>query len=358
MTFPRLSQFVCRIVFLTAFVAVSMYASYAGAQETPTPMAGTESGDVRDLLKKIETDEVATPTASPPEAATMPVPQVVDEAITPLPPQESLANPQQQIISPIPIDPATAIADVPAPPAGPVDENMFFDSENLTPGTRPSGEMRTGLPHNVSPELEPAAKYVVIEKNFDPGSEQAQLVAAQRAVQLGRYDAALRIYNQLYDKNKRDPNILLGRAIALQKLGQGDEAIRTYEELLELKPDNIEGQINLLGLIGERYPAVALQRLQTLSENYPNDVRVLAQTAVMQARFGQYDQALSSLGVAASLEEKNPSHVFNMAVIADRAGKKNDAIRYYEKALEIDTIYGGNRSIPRESVYERLAKLR
>ena len=47
-----------------------------------------------------------------------------------------------------------------------------------------------------------------------------------------------------------------------------------------------------------------------------------------------------------------------MAVIADKAGDKKQAISYYEKALEIDTINGGGRSIPREVVYERLAQLR
>ena len=47
-----------------------------------------------------------------------------------------------------------------------------------------------------------------------------------------------------------------------------------------------------------------------------------------------------------------------MAVIADRAGRTDEAIKYYEKALEVDTIHAGGRTIPRESVYERLARIR
>jgi hypothetical protein len=47
-----------------------------------------------------------------------------------------------------------------------------------------------------------------------------------------------------------------------------------------------------------------------------------------------------------------------MAVIADRGGKKDQAIQYYEKALEVDTIYGGGRTIPREAAFARLSQLR
>jgi Tfp pilus assembly protein PilF len=58
------------------------------------------------------------------------------------------------------------------------------------------------------------------------------------------------------------------------------------------------------------------------------------------------------------MEPQNAGHVFNMAVIADRAGDKKQAITYYEEALEIDTLYGSGRSIPRDAVFERLAELR
>jgi hypothetical protein len=33
-------------------------------------------------------------------------------------------------------------------------------------------------------------------------------------------------------------------------------------------------------------------------------------------------------------------------------------VQFYEQALEVDSIYGGNRSIPRDAVFERLSRLR
>ena len=45
-------------------------------------------------------------------------------------------------------------------------------------------------------------------------------------------------------------------------------------------------------------------------------------------------------------------------MVADRKGAKADAIKYYEQALEIDAIYGASRTLNREAIYDRLAKLR
>lgn len=247
-------------------------------------------------------------------------------------------------------------AQIPALPAEEeVDENLFYDADALVP----SGEMGVkGGPRKVDPSLEPASKYIVVRKNYGSGTYQAKMVAADRAMALGRYDSALAMYDELAAKNKRDPNVLLGRATALQKLGQIESAIQAYDALLEVRPDNIEAKINMAGLLGQRYPAVALRHLMDARERYPNNVGVTAQIAVVQAELGHYDEAIRYLGMAAGMEPHNANHVFNMAVIADRTGNKKEAVKYYEQALEIDTVYGGSRSIPRDQVFERLARLR
>lgn len=328
-------------------------AAAAAPSAEPAPKAEAAPAvdqDVSELLKKIEGDSAARPDENAEKAdpaSDVAAPDVVSEVDDETKPAaEGLKRPEPE---------AMEVGTVPAMPVEETaDENLFFDSESLVP----HGEMRGSAPRKVDPQLEPASKLIVVRKNYEGGTVEAQLVSAQRALQLRRYDSALRIYNALYKTNKRDPNVLLGRAVALQKLGENDDAIHAYEELLEVKPDNMEANINMLGLIGQHYPAVAIERLKVLADKNPDDVRVMAQMAVIQAELGQYDDALSSLGVAASLDQNNASHFYNMAVIADRAGKKTDAVTYYEKALEVDTIYGGGASIPRDSVYERLAQIR
>lgn len=256
------------------------------------------------------------------------------------------------------LTPMTDAKEVLTPPAVPVsnDPDLFFDAESLIP----QGEMGTKSPgpKKVNPELQPASRLIVVKKDAKPDSLAAKIVSADRAMKLGRYDAALEMYDTLYAKNSRDPRILMGRAVTQQRLGQYDSAMLSYQELLDINPDNLEAKINMLGLLATKYPAVALRELMDLKEAQPDNVGIVAQIAITQAQLGDIDDAIKYLGMASSMEPHNANHLFNMAVIADRGGKTTDAVQYYEKALEVDTVYGRSQSIPREAVYERLGQLR
>ncbi len=234
------------------------------------------------------------------------------------------------------------------------DNEAFFDAENLVP----QGEMGKAGPIKVNPKTQPGSKLVIVHENAKPDSKSAQLVAAERALSLGLYDSALDMFDALYKKNKKDKRVLMGRALTLQRLGRFEDAMRTYQNLLDLDPHNVDVRVNMLGLLATKYPSVALRRLLELKEKHPDNVGIVAQLAITEARVGDYRSAMKHLGVAASMEPKNATHLYNMAVIADRAGETAKAIGYYEKALEVDSIYDSGRSIPRDSIYERLALIR
>lgn len=308
------------------------------------PGAEAQAEDaMQNLLENI--NEGNKPAAEAASAVPETTPQIVEGA----PPADAGLTPEPAATA------ETDVSLVPALPAGQsADENLFFDADTLVP----TGEMGANAPRKVNPALQPASKFIVVKKDYGSGTRQAQLVSAERAIALGRYDSALEIYNEMYAKNSRDPNIVMGRAIALQHLGQHDEAVAAYEELLDLRPENTQAQINMLGLMGQKYPAVALQRLGELRDKEPRNVAIVGQMAVLQANMGQYEDAMKYLGMAASLEPNNANHLYNMAVVADLAGKKDSAVQFYEQALEVDSIYGGSRSIPRDAVFERLARLR
>lgn len=235
-----------------------------------------------------------------------------------------------------------------------VGDGTFFDAGDLVP----QGEMAGQGPVSVNPVTQPASKYVVVTMNHDANTKAAQVVSAERALALGRYDSALQMFDGLYAKNKKDVRVLMGRAVALQKLERFDEAMGMYEALSKVDSGNLEVKVNMLGLLGSRYPAVALRRLMALHKNNQSHVGLTAQTAIVAAQTGDTAMALRYLGMAASMEPQNANHVFNMGIISDRAGQAKQAVSYYEKALEIDTVYGAGRTIPRASVYERLAQIR
>lgn len=242
-------------------------------------------------------------------------------------------------------------ADADVPELG---SDAFFDAESLVP----QGEMSKQGPKRLNPALQPASRLITVRKNAGPDSISSQLVSAERALSLGLYDSALEMFDVLYVQNKRDPRVLMGRAVALQNLGQFDEAMQAYETLSNLDKRNVDVKVNMLGLLASRFPAVALRRLLELREENPTHIGVLAQLAVTEANVGDFESALKHLGMAASMQPNNASHLFNMAVIADRVGQTATAIGYYEQALEVDSVYGAGRSVPRDAIYERLANIR
>ena len=92
---------------------------------------------------------------------------------------------------------------------------------------------------------------------------------------------------------------------------------------------------------------------------HPNNVDVTAQLGVTYADAGNYGDALRYLGDAAAMDPKNALHFYNMAVISEKAKKPDQAVTYYEKALEVDAIYGeGHKTISKEKIYDRLAQIR
>lgn len=241
-----------------------------------------------------------------------------------------------------------------APTASAPEPDNFFDAESLVP----EGEMAKSGPRKVNPALQPGSKLITVRKSYEPDSYTARLVAAERAMKLGLDDSALTILDDLLEENEKDMRVLVDRAVTLQKLGRFEEAMRAYERASEVDPDDLNVKINMLGLLGTKYPSIALRRLLDLRQAHADNVGIVAQIAVVDAQLGDFDGAMKYLGMASGMEPSNPSHIFNMAVISDRAGNTAQAVSYYEKALELDTMHGAGKTIPRGSIYERLAQIR
>ncbi len=312
---------------------------------------GSRAGD----LTPMEDDAAAKLQASEPAAAAdsfeLAQAEVVEAPVARRPAevleQPAAPAPKESASKPAPVQPSPATAG-----------QVGAASDTFYEGVIPKGPMAEVGPRKVDPTLEPASQFVVVKKSADATDLEATLVAANRALQLKRYESALELFDALYNKNPRDPRILMGRAVAQQNSGLTESAIRTYEQLLEIDPKNANATLNMLGLLRSQYPSVALRRLMDLYEKNPDNAGIAAQIGVTEADLNNYQEALRYLGIAASLEPRNAQHFFNMGIIADRGGDVAKAIEYYQQALQLDAVYSSGRSIPRESVYNRLAALR
>ena len=230
----------------------------------------------------------------------------------------------------------------------------YYDSDSIGPGDLGAA----AGPRKVDPRYEPGSSFVVVRKDSSSSSRQANIVAAQRALKLGRYAAALELYEKLYKKNPKNLQVVMGLAVAQQHNGFNESAIATYEEILKRNPRHAGAMVNLMGLLERNQPQVAYNKLQKLWNKGGQNPSVAAQLGLVSAKLGRYEEASRYLGIASSLEPNNALHHYNLAIVLDQAQSPRFAIESYQKALEVDVSNKSGASLPREQIYDRLAELR
>src|SRR5690606_36617526 len=78
--------------------------------------------------------------------------------------------------------------------------------------------------------------YVVVQKDHSAGALSTRLKVARMALVEGRNAAALQLFNDIHADYPRDERVSMGRALALQKLGQRDQALLAHEQILADHP--------------------------------------------------------------------------------------------------------------------------
>lgn len=245
--------------------------------------------------------------------------------------------------------------------AGPADMGIAGAADDIVDTGRSRGRLNLDdlaveqpltpvFPRNTS-------KYLNVQKDYSSSSARAQVESAQRALKEGRDSLALELFDALYVKHPKDPRIMMGRAVALQKNGMVDEAVDAYEKVLKRDPRNVNALTNMLGLIRMTDPDKALTKLLDLKATYPGRPAILAQLGMTYADVGDEESAMRYLRMAQDLEPEDPRHAFNMAVLMDRRGYTPEAIMNYKRALFLNSNAGGNL-VPTTAIQQRLDALR
>ncbi len=184
------------------------------------------------------------------------------------------------------------------------------------------------------------------------------MVAASRAMALGRYESAMRLYQSVELRNPTYARAVKGRADALKAMGRVEEAAQAYARAEQLDPNDTEIQASLRGVNTEINPNMALNDLLMLYRRDPSNPKLSAQIGMAYAAVGDYRSSVGFLQNAVRLDPRNTAFAYNLAIAADHAGMRDVAIRAYEDTLEADSLYGGGKTINRNQVYDRLAVLR
>ena len=158
---------------------------------------------------------------------------------------------------------------------------------------------------------------------------------AYRAFISGNVEAALMYYKSALEKDPKNEHAMFGVGASYQFLGQNDEAIKAYTELLNIDGNHLQASNNLMVLISGNSPKDAIKELQKISKSHPNNAFILAQIGTIHASLDENDDAILNLGKAVEIDPSNPLYTYNMAIILDKLKKYHDAYTYYKHTLEL-----------------------
>jgi len=200
--------------------------------------------------------------------------------------------------------------------------------------------------------------YVIVRKEKDGGALDSRLKTARSALIQNRDMAALQMFTELHQDYPRDARVGMGRALAMQKLGQYDQALAAYEEVLGNDPKNLEALTNMLGILKVQNPALALEKLIELREAYPFNADIAAQLGVSYAGMQSYAEALKYFDMADALRPGSGYVMYNRAVLYDRMGNEEKAAALYRQIVRLASEGQMREPIPLDAVHRRLSNMR
>jgi tetratricopeptide (TPR) repeat protein/O-antigen ligase len=162
---------------------------------------------------------------------------------------------------------------------------------------------------------------------------QAHIIRGEALLALGRHDQARNAYSRTLDYHANFPNAHIG--IGLVAYGQGDttEAIRQYQEALQLNPDDYSAQYNLGTVfqeLGKRDAAIALYR----AAYHPNRPGAYVNLGTIYREMGLPDSAANVWQKAANALTPAPAALVNLGNLRVETGDFDEAIDLYTSFLQ------------------------
>lgn len=171
----------------------------------------------------------------------------------------------------------------------------------------------------------PTVKWTDVASHFDmeavklrldaSESSPAELIAAKRDLDAGRAVAALRAYDNVLARSKKNTAAMAGRAAALTALDRLDEAATCYESLVKHAPRDALAHYNYGVLLYRRGAfGEASTQFRELVALQPDHARGHYNLATLAQRAGRLSEARDGWTAFTRLEPTVPSGWFNLGV--------------------------------------------
>ena len=216
---------------------------------------------------------------------------------------------------------------------------------------------RKGMDNGQPKEAESALRRALQINPADPAARRSML---RYLIEQKRFDEAYTFTETSLQYTPKDANLLVDLGILAMQFGRSEEAVASWKKAAD------SGQVNASLYLADQfdgdgkpndaipyYRKTLQQIVRPGSENRPapgKTIAIVLRMAECQVRAGQVDDAVKSyhLGgmLAAQTKESKLESVadVNQAALQGKAGKLDDALRLYQRALQLDEAAGDRRA--------------
>lgn len=165
---------------------------------------------------------------------------------------------------------------------------------------------------------------------------------------IGNNKKAIEELQRLIDAFPKEPKYLVLLSEFYEQIGEQKKALKVYEQILALDPDNVKAKFALAQADAEENGAASfLNSMAPLFKDKDTDIDVKITKIIPYiqevANNGDKELAMALLGLTQILEEVHPNDAKGFAASADLlyyAGKTDEALEKYKATVELDeTVY-------------------
>ncbi|MFT4712572.1 MAG: tetratricopeptide (TPR) repeat protein [Candidatus Azotimanducaceae bacterium] len=190
----------------------------------------------------------------------------------------------------------------------------------------------TGLGGNNDPQKLPTR--VIVHHRSIPATVSADIQDGYRALQNKNYVAATVAYEKAVAQAPKNRDAILGAAAAAAAQNRMPEALKYYQQQLNLDPQDSYARAGILSLANSAGTQAVQRELDTLILTNPNSAHLHFLKGTNLAASKQWTAAQQSFFEAYFRDKGNPDYAFNLAISLDHLNQREQAIRFYNLALE------------------------
>lgn len=243
--------------------------------------------------------------------------------------------------------------------------NSLFDFEKATRKSRYTNEAKTKVmeltqfvsqkavtAYNETKDYKTATENFYLTYQLSPTDTSFLYNAAVSASLQKDYDTSLKYYDKLQELGYTGVTMQYmatnKETGAQENLGgktQRDLMVKSgdYEAPQDVPTESRQADIvKNIGyiLIAQGKTDEAIVAIKKARENDPKDLNLLLNEAQLYIQLKDMEKFGTLMQEAIQLDPENPTLFFNLGVVNQNEGKKEEAIGYYKKAIELDPEYG------------------